>query len=376
MRAHALKRAIAFVPLAMFVLSTSTIAQQGAATPTVQALISKAHAAANQAKSLADYTAALQQCSDVIKANPSPEQKAYVYKLAGWTYNKRGETLVKLSAQIMDSDPKRAAEYEVAAVKDFGLASQFDKTSWKARFNRAVSIAMNGEYEKALADLDFVIQSQPKHKNALFNRGEILLQLGEYERAVEDYAKVIELDTKDAAAFAGRGIALSAIGDTDNALVDLNAAVRLQPERAEAYVDRADLYAAMGDWDRAAGDYRVAIKLDNKLGRAYQNVAWMMATCPDKQYRNPSLAVRAANKAIQLDGPTYLGLDTYAAALASAGQYANAIASQKKAIETAPAEEHADLNSRLALYEQKQPFVESAESEIQLASGEEPLPPE
>jgi len=372
MRTRCFERGIVAVALNFLLLPYVVCAQQSAAT-SAQALITQAHDFAKKAKTLSQFRETLQVCSHAVKANPTAEQKAYIYQLAGWTYNKRGETLVQLADEVAATDQKRATEYEQAAIKDFGIAVKFDQTNWKPRFNRAVSIAIQGDYQTALLDLEFVIEQQPKHKNALFNRAEVLLQLGDYQRAANDYGQVIELDENDVAAYAGRGIALSALGDIENALFDLNAVVRLQPESAEAYVDRADLYAALGNWERAAGDYRVAIQLNDKLGRAYHNVAWLMATCSDKRFRNPSLAVRAARKAIELDGPTYLSLDAYAAALASAGQYAHAIAAQQKAIATAPSEELANLNSRLALYQQKQPFVENRDNQVQLATAEESI---
>ena len=83
---------------------------------------------------------------------------------------------------------------------------------------------------------------------------------------------------------------------------------------------------------------------DDTMARAYQNVAWLMATCPEERFRNPTLAVRAAKKALELDGATYLGWDTYAAALASVGQYAQATAAQRKAVSSAPAEEKSGSN--------------------------------
>lgn len=346
-------------------------AQQGS-TPTAQSLTTNAHALASSAKTLKEFTEALRVCGRAMKADPTPEQKQYINKLAGWTYNKRGEALVELGEDTAETDAQRAAEYEKAAVNDFELAIRFDQTNWRPRFNRAVSVAMQGDYETAVSDLTIVIRAQPKHKNALFNRAEILLQLGEYDRATADYAAVIKLDPNDGAAYAGRGIALSAMGDSENAMHDLNQVVRLDPESATAYVDRADLHAALGNWERAAGDYRVAIRIDNTMGRAYQNVAWLMATCPVERFRNPELAIRAAQRAIELEGQTPLGWDTYAAALASAGHFAKAAQAQEKAIRSAPEAEKADFQTRLALYQQQRPFVEqSADVRVQLATAEE-----
>jgi len=375
MRTRSQSQAVCALALAMFV--TQFASAQTPDAENVQSLTQQAHQLATNAKSLEDYTKALQVCGKAIQSGPTDQQKAYVNKLAGWIYNKRGEALVKLAETTAATDSKRAAEYEQAAVKDFGLAARFTPQDWKPRFNRAVSVAMLGDYKTALADLDFVIRSQPKHKNALFNRAEILLQQGEYQHAIADYGKVLEQSPDDGAAYAGRGIAFSAMGDTENALNDLNHVVRLEPENGQAYVDRADLYAALGNWERAAGDYRVAIGIDSTLGRAYQNVAWMMATCPQKRFRKPTLAVKAARRAIELDGETYLGLDTLAAALASIGKFPEAAAAQQKAIAAAPAEDKADLSQRLGLYQQNRSFIErpTTTGNVQMATAEEALPP-
>ena len=65
-----------------------------------------------------------------------------------------------------------------------------------------------------------------------------------------------------------------------------------------------------------------------------------MATCPDENFRNPALAVEAAEKAIALDGDSdYRYLETLAAAHANAGNFDAATVAQKKVIELAPPEQ-------------------------------------
>lgn len=366
-----------FGVLLLVFVSQSVFAQQAPQQVASAGQLSKqAYQLAQSANSLNELTESLRICGRAMKATPTAEQKTYIQKLAGWIYNKRGEALVKLADQTLETDATRSSEYEAAAAKDFDLSIRFDKKTWKPRFNRAVSKAMMGEYNVALQDLDIVIQQQPSHKNARFNRAEILLQLGEYKRAITDYGDVLKLDPNDGAAYAGRGIAFAAIGRAEDAMSDLNAVVRLTPENAAAYVDRADLYAALGDWERAAGDYRIAISKDDQMSRAYQNVAWLMATCPEKEFRNPKLAVLAAKKALELQGPTYLGLDTYAAALASVGDFAKAAQAQQRAITSAPTDEQTNLQNRLALYRQQRPYVErpASQGDVRLATVEEEVP--
>jgi tetratricopeptide (TPR) repeat protein len=362
---------MAILVLSIVFSAAHGFAQQRQSTSEALTIAKRAHRLASSATTLDEFTESLRVCKQSLAANPTAKTRVYVEQLASWIYNKRGEQLVQLAEDIVEQDAQRAAKYERAATGDFDLAVRLDKTNWQSRYNRAVSVAVLGKYQQALDDLDFVIQERPRHKNARFNRAEILFQLGKFQQAVDFYSQAIELDPRDAAAHSGRGLAYLELGDFDKALLDLNTVLRLDSDNPEAYVDRADLYATIGNWERAAGDYRVAIGLNNQLPGAYQNVAWLMATCPDKRFRNASKAIRAANKAIELGGSDYRRLDTLAAALASAGHFAQATATVKKAISSAPAEEVTDLVARRALYQSHRPFRDALDSQVRLASAED-----
>jgi predicted O-linked N-acetylglucosamine transferase (SPINDLY family) len=98
-----------------------------------------------------------------------------------------------------------------------------------------------------------------------------------------------------------------------------------------------------------------------------------MSTCPDAKYRNPALAVRAAKKAIQLGGKDCRGLDTLAAALASAGQFETASQTGRDAVAAAPADAHEMLQHRLSLYQSHQPYYEpELDPNVRLAAAQEP----
>ena len=114
----------------------------------------------------------------------------------------------------------------------------------------------------------------------------------------------------------------------------------------------------MGNWRQAATDFQHAVKLDKSLGRAYQSAAWLMATCPDKTIQNRDLALKAASRAIKLDGRSdYRYLDTAAAALANAGGYDEAIKYLQQALENSPPPEVLpDLQDRMATYQAGRPF--------------------
>jgi hypothetical protein len=93
------------------------------------------------------------------------------------------------------------------------------------------------------------------------------------------------------------------------------------------------------------------------------NIAWLLATCPDAAFRNGPEAVRVATRACELTGyakPLLIG--TLAAAQAEARDFQAAISTAERAAALATAlhlEEVAAKNRELIqLYRQGQPFHE------------------
>ncbi|MBI3494054.1 MAG: hypothetical protein HY047_20090, partial [Acidobacteria bacterium] len=90
-------------------------------------------------------------------------------------------------------------------------------------------------------------------------------------------------------------------------------------------------------------------------------LAWTLATSPDATLRKPAEAVRLAERAATLTNRRDVTvLDALAAAYASAGRFADAVASEQVAldlVETAGATAAAaPIRSRLELYRRKKPF--------------------
>jgi tetratricopeptide (TPR) repeat protein len=113
-----------------------------------------------------------------------------------------------------------------------------------------------------------------------------------------------------------------------------------------------------GDEDGAIACYREAIRLNPKSVNSLNDLAWVRAAGPDGM-RDGTEAVDLATRACELTGwknPRFL--DTLAAAYAEAGDFEKAVEYQKKAAALAVGDKEleADLRSRIALYERKQPF--------------------
>ena len=92
--------------------------------------------------------------------------------------------------------------------------------------------------------------------------------------------------------------------------------------------------------------------------RAHNDYAWMLATHPQSSLRDGELAVSLARRAVASD-PTAAYLDTLAAAYAEAGQFAEAISTQREALtllDETQLDLRAELNTHLYAYEEGKPW--------------------
>lgn len=160
--------------------------------------------------------------------------------------------------------------------------------------------------------------------NALYKRGNALLRRKSFDRAIADYTEAIAyFSTPFAGAYVGRG---------------------------SAYEDKKEYQKAIEDFTRAA-------QIDPNLPHGFNNLAWLLATCPDAKLRDGKKAIEFAVKACQLTGyKDAIKLDTLAAAYAAAGQFDNAVKWQKNAVDTASKEDRADRAARLELYKAGKPY--------------------
>jgi Zn-dependent protease len=128
---------------------------------------------------------------------------------------------------------------------------------------------------------------------------------------------------------------------------------------ATALANRALAEGRRGQWRKAIADYREALRLEPKLATAHNNLAWLLAVCPDDSLRNGQEAVEHATLACKATGwsnPSCMA--TFAAACAEIGDFGQAVHWQKRALaDRAYRKMYGDetVSHRLALYEQGLP---------------------
>lgn len=105
--------------------------------------------------------------------------------------------------------------------------------------------------------------------------------------------------------------------------------------------DRSDIYAMLGDlyfarekFDQAVSAYERALADNPENASVLNNLAWLLATCPDPAFRNPTRALDLAQKAAARDPSPHV-LDTLAESFFVNGKMDAAIDTATRALETA-----------------------------------------
>jgi tetratricopeptide (TPR) repeat protein len=85
-------------------------------------------------------------------------------------------------------------------------------------------------------------------------------------------------------------------------------------------------------YEKAIVAYENVLKIDPVNVHALNNLAWLLATCPDKAFRNAPRALELARRAVDIKREAYI-LDTYAEALFVNNYKKQALATAKQALE-------------------------------------------
>jgi len=334
-------------------------AQPAVAVAPMAQLLVTAHDLSQQAETEEDYTRIIQACSEALRLGAADDQYGFATQLCSWAYNRRGQ---------LRSD----AGHGDAATADFISAINMNPRNWRALHNRGVSHAQAGAFAEAFDDFNAMIQINPRYAKAYANRATLYVQAKDLQSAIADYQQAIALDSQFATAHVGLGRVYHMLGEFDAAVAHFSAAVDLNPTSANIVCSRGDLQADMGRYGEALADYARTIELDPEFAHAYRNGAWLLATCPDDRFRDPQNAVMGARQALEYSyGEKHVALDTLAAALASAGQFDEAIATVSQAAALAPEQAKTTYLSRLELYQANQPFRTEPVGEVSQVGYEE-----
>jgi len=193
----------------------------------------------------------------------------------------------------------------------------------------------------------------------LVEKGQTYLKFHRYKAAVKAFSQAIQKDRNAVSAYLNRAIAWYNLQEYDLAISDYSRAIKARPDLFEAYLGRAAARFAQGKYRQAIDDYKHILKQEPYHPDANNQLAWLLAVCPDPKYRNGKKAVKLAERAVESETSAHY-LDTLAAAYAEAGRFRDAERTQKSVIFLLMKQDQTKgldrYVKRLTFYQKKRPW--------------------
>ncbi len=231
--------------------------------------------------------------------------------------------------------------------------------------NLGALFTKQGQFQKARSCLEKALKINPELADAHYNLGAVFDQRGQFDKAIPHFEKALEIDPDFAEAHSALGALFFKQGRFEKAVSHFEEALRIRPNDAGVSCKLAALFVRQNNFAAAVRQYGQALRINPDLVEAQNNLAWLLATCPDAAFRNGPRAVELARSADRLSGGNRAPvLDTLAAAYAETGQYPEAVATARRALDAAKEQAAVaeGIRARLRLYEAGVPYHESREA--------------
>lgn len=279
-----------------------------------------------------------------------------------YSWRKNYNKVIEYLTIILKLKDKFSKEYNKKYAKQFYGYDDEKITLGSFYSSRGFYYLFVNNYKNAVKDYTKAIKFKPRFTNYYGFRAKAYLRLKEYDKAISDLSKGIELDRYDY--YYLRGDAWFFKKQYLNAIRDYTNAIEAASNESKEYIyliKRAKTYVLIYRYDKAIEDYVDAIELDDEKYIPYNELAWILATCPNKNFRNGNKALEYALKAYEINDETNI-LNTLAAAYAENSNFEKAIELQKEAIKNLKDNEKIkDYKTRLELYKKRIPYQEKEE---------------
>jgi tetratricopeptide (TPR) repeat protein len=283
------------------------------------------------------------------------------------------------------------------AMAELESAIKLQPDYWQGHVNAAVVLIDQGKLGEAMARLQQVLKANPDRPHAYGSVGVVLARQGMDDEAVRHFQKALELDPAYTDAHSNLAKLLQKQGKLEEAtahfvwamdlrqddplthfdlagvllqrqMIDLaiehlQRAVDLDPQLLDAHLALTKTHASQGNYAAAVAQLEKTIEADPNNLRPVNDLAWLLAVCPDDEVRDGDRAVQLAERACRAtrhSNPVLLG--TLAAAYAEVGRFDEAADTATKALDLVVPQDKLlaeGLRRQLQLYRSGKPCRDS-----------------
>jgi Flp pilus assembly protein TadD len=187
-------------------------------------------------------------------------------------------------------------------------------------------------------------------------------QLFYWQDSITLFSRATQVSPDSATAWANLGAAYLSSGRIADAIEAYRVSSRLGTS-TPAQAGLATALAGSGDFPAAIEVFRQLLEAEPDNFKVANNLAWILATCPKADLRDPDQAVQIGLQANQQSGQRDPSIqDTLAAAYASSGQFDLAVQTAQQAIDLALELQDTTLassiQSRRKLYQAQRAYID------------------
>jgi len=211
------------------------------------------------------------------------------------------------------------------------------------------TLSATGHKEDAIKRAQEAARVAPRDERPHEELGSLYTEQGRLDEALREYEEARRLNPLSSGALRGLARAYLHRGDSAKAVKIFEEILGDDARTAEGQRALGDLYAEEKLYGEAIQSYQESLRLNPDDPVSHNNLAWLLATSEDAQFRDPKRALEHAQKAVALDGWKEASfIDTLAEALFANGKYDEAVRTQTQALKIDP--KNAEYQGHMARY--------------------------
>jgi len=196
-------------------------------------------------------------------------------------------------------------------------------------FQRANSLAENGNYQGAISLFNKIIDADPKNPRFRLNLGNLYYDQKKYNEAILELKEAIKLEPKDSRFHFLLGNAYNKKGSLSEAVKEYEDAVKLNPRHFMAHYNLGRIYTLLNRNQDAIREYEEALKIRPDHSFSLNNLAYIYI----EKYKDFARGIEYLKKAVKASPDAGFILDNLGSVLYEKGDLKEAISYFEKALQ-------------------------------------------